>query len=306
MEPAAVAKDDTACPECQGRDLRLRYLLVDPAYHTAECRTCGFAFMHPYPSDQFLNDHYKSRSLYGFVGSDAAAYERGVADRAALIGDLLKRAGITPGGKAVDFGAGVGIAVAGMMRLGYQALGAETNPQAQAVGREVFGADIRDLDLPDLPADLSLFTLFEVLEHIKYPRGFLKAAAGHMNSGAALIGSVPNYNGLSRYLLGKHSIALGWPEHVNQFTRASLRRTLSEAGFDVVYIGFPPPYGVVITRYFRVWLRQVMKPGPVRDGLIGLVTWVKKYLIYPLPNLFAEQTGLLGHGLVFVARKRAG
>jgi hypothetical protein len=34
-------------------------------------------------------------------------------------------------------------------------------------------------------------------------------------------------------------------------------------------------------------------------------TWIKKYLAYPVPNMFAEKTGLLGHGLVFVASAAA-
>ena len=31
--------------------------------------------------------------------------------------------------------------------------------------------------------------------------------------------------------------------------------------------------------------------------------YIKKYIVYPLPNFFAERTGLLGHSLVVVARK---
>ncbi len=298
-----MTKDDTACPSCQTRELALKYTLTDPAYHTARCRKCGFVFMHPYPSDSFLHDHYKVRTLYN-SDNDAASYARAVADRAALISGLLRRAGITrTAGKAVDFGAGVGIAVAAQKSLGFEAIGIETNPQAQAAGRKAFDVDIRDMDLEDMPRDLSLFTLFEVLEHIKYPREFLAVVRGHMKEGGAIAGSVPNYNGLARYLRGKDSIALAWPEHLNQFTRRTLAQTLEGAGFEVVYIGFPPPYGVVITLNLRAWLRKALPDGAFSRGLIKAVTWIKKHLVYPLPNLFAEKTGLLGHGLVFVAKK---
>ena len=133
------------------------------------------------------------------------------------------------------------------MSLGLKSLGIETNPQAQATGRHLFNAEIKDLILEEMPGDLDLFTMFEVLEHIKYPRDFLKAVRARMKETGAVIGTVPNYNGLARYLRGKHCIALAWPEHVNQFTRQTLRRTLEGAGFDVVYIGFPPPLGVVFT-----------------------------------------------------------
>jgi len=126
----------------------------------------------------------------------------------------------------------------------------------------------------------------------------------HMVPDGIVAGSVPNYNGLARYLRGKNSIALVWPEHVNQFTRRTLAETLRGAGFEVAYIGFPPPYGVVITFGLRAWLRATLPAGAMRDAAVRSVTWIKKYFAYPLPNYFAEKTGLLGHGLVFVASNR--
>ena len=299
-----MSKDDSACPSCQGRNLSLKYALDDPAYHTAECRTCGFIAMHPYPSDTFLNDHYKARELYN-SDSDAASYGRAVSDRAALMADLLGRAGVREhSGRSVDFGAGVGIAVAAQAALGFDALGIETNPQAQKSGQDMFGVTILDLTLDEMPPDVRLFTMFEVLEHIKFPRDFLAKASERLGDGAVVAGSVPNYNGLARYMRGKDSIALAWPEHVNQFTRRTLRQTLAGAGLEVVYIGFPPPYGVVFTWGLRAWIRKTMAESSLRHNIIHGVTWAKKHLAYPLPNLFAEATGLFGHGLVFVARKK--
>lgn len=299
-----MLKDDNACPSCQSRDLDLSYALDDPSYHIGRCRVCGFIAMHPYPSDAFLSDHYKTRDLYN-SGNDPSSYGRAVADRAALIRGLVARAGIHEAkGKAVDFGAGVGIAVAAQASLGFEALGIETNPKAQAVGREVFGVDIRDIELKDMPDGLTLFTVFEVLEHIKYPRDFMNDVRSHIAPGGVVAGSVPNYHGLARYVRGKHSNALFWPEHVNQFTRKTLADTLRGAGFDVVYIGFPPPYGVVFTLGARAWLRKTLPDGRVARGAVRLATWIKKYILYPLPNLFAEKTGLFGHGLVFVAANR--
>lgn len=299
-----MQKDDNACPSCQRSQLALQYALTNPEFHTAKCRDCGFVAMHPYPSDAFLERHYKDRELYNSE-ADESAYARAVADRAKLIEGLLKRAGKAGAtGKAVDFGAGAGIGVAAQMSLGFKSLGIETNPHAQSVGRRLFNAEIVDLRLDEMPGDLALFTVFEVLEHIKYPREFLAAVCAHMEKSGTVLGTVPNYNGLARYIRGNHSIALAWPEHVNQFTRDTLRRTLEEAGLDVVYIGFPPPYGVVFTLGLRAWVLKHLKPSAVARKTASVITWIKKYIAYPLPNMFAEKTGFLGHGLVFVATRR--
>lgn len=297
-----MERDDAACPSCLGHRLAFAYTLTDPAFHTARCRDCGFIAMHPYPADAFLEQHYKARDLYNSHADDDA-YRRAVADRARLIDGLLARAGMaTRLGRAVDFGAGAGIGVAAQMALGFASLGIETNPHAQETGRRLFGADIVDRPLDAIGDDLQLFTVFEVLEHIKFPKDFLAAVKAHMTPDGAILGTVPNYNGLARYLRGRHSIALAWPEHVNQFTRRTLRQTLEQAGFEVAYIGFPPPYGVVFTLGLRRWITAHVGALGLARSLSSLVTWVKKHLAYPLPNLFAEKTGPLGHGLVFVAR----
>ena len=120
-----------------------------------------------------------------------------------------------------------------------------------------------------------------------------------------MIGSVPNYNGIGRYLHGTRSIALIFPVHLNQFTKASLRRTLMQGGLEVLYIGFPPPYGVSLTLGARKYLMNRFGSNSATRALVTALTALKKYVLYPPLNLFAETTGLLGHGLVFAARKAA-
>ena len=79
-----------------------------------------------------------------------------------------------------------------------------------------------------------------MLEHIKYPKNFLSDVSREMSDGAIMIGAVPNYNGIGRILYGTRSASLIFPEHVNQFTKQSLAKTLRESGFEPLYIGFPP------------------------------------------------------------------
>lgn len=207
-------------------------------------------------------------------------------------------------GRAIDFGAGVGIAVAALRDLGFDAMGLEKNPHASATGRRLFGVEITNGILEDVQEGVDLFTMFEVLEHIKHPVDFVRILAGKLSSGGCLIGSVPNYDGIGRHLHDTRSIALAFPEHVNQFTRPTLRRTLEEGGLNVVYIGFLPPYGVSLTLELRKSVRRRFGDGVGPRMMIAALNLLKRYLLYPPLNLFAERTGLLGHGLVFIAHKR--
>jgi len=295
---------ETRCPLCGACDLIVRHQLPHPDYQTVRCVACHFTFMHPYPSDEFLDVHYKQRPLYGLESGKAEYYSRAIADRGGLIAALLSRIPEAPRhGRAIDVGAGIGIAVAALRDIGFDAIGLEKNPGAATAGRQLFDVEITDRMLDEVPEGVNLFTMFEVLEHIKHPAKFVRILADKLSSGGCLIGSVPNYDGLGRYLHDTGSIALGFPEHINQFTRPTLGRTLEAGGLGVVYIGFPPPYGVSLTLGLRKSMRRRFGEGALARTAVGVLTFMKKYLVYPPLNIFAETTGLLGHGLVFIARK---
>lgn len=296
---------DAGCPLCGENNLSVQYILADPTYRTAQCRACDFVFMNPYPSDSFLQDYYRSRVLYGTEGGTKEHFGRAIDDRRRLIENLLTAHGARlRDGYALDFGAGAGIAVAALDALGFEAIGIEENPQSPATALRLFGVKIVNKELGDVPDGIRLFTIFEVLEHIKYPKRFLATVHERLAPDACIIGSVPNYTGIGRYLNGTSSIALAFPEHVNQFTKRTLNRTLAESGFEVLYIGFPPPYGVSLTLGFRKYLENRYSLGISIRRLISVITFLKKFAIYPPLNIFAERTGFLGHGLVFMARKR--
>jgi len=292
------------CPLC-GADKSTAQYTFNSNFKIVKCKSCRFSFMSPYPSDEFLDEYYRSAGLYNFTGENRQAYERSLQDRIGLFGNLLQK--IDPArrrGYAVDFGAGIGMAVAALAKHGFDAIGIEKNPRAAAAGKALFGVDIVDRELDDLPREIDLLTMFDVLEHIKYPKDFLRLATRKMSRNASLIGSVPNYNGMGRLLYGTESGALSFPQHVNQFTKRTLTKTLEESGFEVLYIGFPPPYGVTITLRLRAMLQRHCGNGSFVRFVSKRLAEIKKYLVYPLPNFFAEQTGLLGHSLVFVAQKR--
>ena len=297
--------DNAHCPLCSGANLVTKYVLPNPTYKTVQCKACGFAFMNPYPSDAFLDAHYAASNLYGFDGEHAEYYDRAVIDRRDLIESLLNRyAGKRKRGRAVDFGAGIGIAVAALNGLGFEAIGLDKNPRASAVGRRLFDVDIIDCEIGEVRDGIDLLTMFDVLEHIKYPARFLAGIRASLAEGACFIGVVPNYYALGRYLHGAHSATISFPQHVSYFSRRTLEHTLDAGGFDTLYIGFPAPYGVSLTFGWRKsLLRRFGRNAPVRH-LVPAITFAKRHIAYPLLNLFVEKTGLLGHSLVFIARSR--
>lgn len=196
------------------------------------------------------------------------------------------------GGTALEIGAGSGIFLRDLQRLGFaEVIGVEPSHAAA----EAAPADIR----PHLrigvfepgdhaPGSLSLVCCFQTLEHVTDPRALTRAAFDLLRPGGLVAFVTHDYRAPINRLLGRRSPIIDI-EHMQLFCPASLDRLLGEAGFVDIAIR------AIRNRYpLRYWLRLLPLPGPLKP--IALAT--------------AEALGLGGCGaaldvgnLLSVARK---
>ncbi|MHC4914131.1 MAG: class I SAM-dependent methyltransferase [Planctomycetota bacterium] len=85
---------------------------------------------------------------------------------------------------------------------------------------------------PDARFDCLVMRSF--LEHEVQPRELLAEAWRVVRPDGGLLIKVPNFGSLNRRILGKRWPGLKLPYHVNYFTPESLRRLVTEAGFEVI------------------------------------------------------------------------
>lgn len=190
-----------------------------------------------------------------------------------------------------------------MKNIGFKAIGLELSPQAPAKAQALFDVEIRNDEINTLQdSSVSVFTLFEVLEHMADPVHFLCHVRSKLCKESLLIGSVPNYQGLGRFVFGIDSTALSVPEHLVYFDIPTLKRVLHEAGYEPLMVGFKKPTHVVLDLGLRQLIYKKLGRTWLSRCLVTLITRFKKHMAYPLLNRFVERTGLLGHGLTFVAR----
>lgn len=300
----------TNCPLCGGGQRRKLYALQSDEgvdYATVRCLDCGFVHMWPRPSEDYLTRFYTNAPVYAQPSERPEDYANAIADKQCMLGGFLKTLPDAPAtGLAVDYGAGQGATVKALANMGFDATGVEISAKARDAAKALFGVTLRDGDISDFHDNsVALLTMFDILEHLLEPADFLSKAHTKLQAGGAILIGVPNYDAIDRILTGPRSKALIFPEHVNQFTRATLTKALSDAGFTVRYVGSPPPYGVAITLKLRQALLKTFGRNAVthklRDGLV----WIKRYLVYPLPNAFVEKSGLFGQSLLILAQKRA-
>ena len=217
----------TACPACGGT---LAPWLEVPAGEPSDgrrfpllrCEACG-------------------SSVTGGDAPGPEAYEAGVyapgAPRAGRLvaalqratvgqpGRLLRRAGVPPGARVLDAGAGKGRLVEDLRRRGYDASGID--PSARSMG--VATASIDDHE----DSGLDAVVLWHVLEHLDDPRASLERVRAWLRPGGVVLVGVPNPASVQAALAGEGWLHWDAPRHRSHFTPAGLRALFARSGFEL-------------------------------------------------------------------------
>jgi SAM-dependent methyltransferase len=165
--------------------------------------------------------------------------------RALLLGEAR------PGERVLDLGCGSGRFVAALRDAGADAVGVEIAEAALERARQVApGADLRLLEpdgsIPLEHASVDLVWCSEVLEHVADAGYLLLEARRVLKPDGRLLVTVPYHGRVKTVALAltrfdAHFDPQG--QHLRFFTRASLSRTLADAGFEdvrVAAVGGPP------------------------------------------------------------------
>jgi 2-polyprenyl-3-methyl-5-hydroxy-6-metoxy-1,4-benzoquinol methylase len=147
-------------------------------------------------------------------------------------------------GKLLDVGCSVGSFLLVARDRGWDVAGLDVSTGAIEYAASVHGLDARvgtlqDTDHPDESFDV--VTIFECIEHMRYPAAALTAANRVLRKGGLLVVTTPNIDGLfprTTYALLANTIG-AWehptpPHHLYQFSRRTLTALLDRSGFAVI------------------------------------------------------------------------
>lgn len=145
---------------------------------------------------------------------------------------LLRRAGLEPGSRVLDAGAGGGRLVEELRRRGYDAAGIEPSERsaamAQAGGRPVSRRAIDEHDDEGLDA----VVLWHVVEHLEDPLGALDRVAGWVRPGGLVLVGVPNAASWQARVAGRGWLHWDAPRHRLHLTPSGLAALLRRAGLE--------------------------------------------------------------------------
>jgi len=140
-------------------------------------------------------------------------------------------------GRVLDIGCGAGHFLKVAIEKGWSAYGTEIAsgafPQLAGLGIQVFNGDVQAAGYPAGYFDVIYCS--EVIEHLPDPASVLREASRVLRTGGLLYITTPNYNSLSRRLLG-YKWRVFAKEHICYFAPRVLSRVLNENGFAKVRV----------------------------------------------------------------------
>jgi SAM-dependent methyltransferase len=147
--------------------------------------------------------------------------------RRAVLGALIRRAGIRPSRRVLDAGCGTGRNLQDYRRLG-PAAGVDPSAAAVAFCRERGLTDVTQAGVERLPfADGAFDVVFatDVLEHVEDDRGALRELRRVVGPDGLLVATVPAY----MWLWTQSDVAL---HHHRRYSRPALANAAADAGWE--------------------------------------------------------------------------
>jgi len=195
-------------------------------HYLQKCNNCSFVFCYKKPTNQELIDHY---GLYprsnGISPITIKRYE-------ALL-DTFEP--YRKSNNIIDVGCGDGFFLQVAKQRGWNVYGTEFTDEAVNVCIDK-GIDMKKgkLDAKNYPNDFfDVVTSFEVIEHINNPVEDVTNYNKILRTGGMMYVTTPNFNSISRNLLGVNWNIIEYPEHLSYYTAKTIKRLFCDNGFDV-------------------------------------------------------------------------
>jgi SAM-dependent methyltransferase len=212
----------------------LRPLLEKGGQRYCRCVRCGHIAIDPLPplDEQlaFYRRQYESGVYRDYL--EARPLKLQTFDR--RLDSILA---IVPRPKRVlDVGCASGAFVEAARRRGLDAFGVEAVASAVEAAPATVRPFllVRDVERDPVEGGFDLITFFDVIEHMRDPRGFLERVRALLTPGGAIALTCPDREHFLRTLMGAR-----WPhyqpfQHFHLFGRSDLRTFLQDGGFDVL------------------------------------------------------------------------
>lgn len=225
------------CLLCRSR--RLRALSGYESARLVRCGECRFVFSGAVPTADELKEHYERYGRDDYLSPLTAGRYHELLDRfePSRVNNRL-----------LDVGCGVGHFAGIARERGWNVYGTELTDRAVEIcARKGITMHQGKLNPANYRPDFfDVVTSIETIEHINNPLEDVSNMAAVLRPRGLLYVTTPNFNSLSRRLLGGRWNIIEYPEHLSYYTPATLNALLRECGFEPLEVRTT---GVSLTRW---------------------------------------------------------
>lgn len=283
-------------------------------FKVTECVNCSFVFIPQFYREQISYENYRDKEVLESVrrGNNYIKIRRHKL-RLKLIKKYVKS------GKLYDIGVGWGHFLFTAKLMGFEASGVEISELMHHYATNDLKLDVVHDNFfnLNLPADnWDVATMWDVLEHINEPDKAIEKVHSILKNGGYFVLQVPQIDSkVARKQ--KENWSMMSIEHINYFSKKSIKTLLEAKGFEVVK--YKSSYELKLFLMFTVlpWLRRrktKTKEKPVltnseRQNFFNKVTKLPKFVIWLgllMHDIVYNTLTMLNYGeeMIIVARKK--
>ncbi len=215
-------------------------------YAIDRCTKCGYAFVNPRPTMDFLKEHYRhfghgaslNPPTFASVMAAENADPNSTIDAKRIIATIKLLLGNrrNMSKRLLDVGTGYGFFSREAVNNEFKVVALDLAENERSISRSVSGIDPISTTFEDLElehASMSVVLMSQILEHALDVESWVCKAWELLENDGILAVALPNFGSLQRRLLQENEPYICPPDHLNFFTPEALTLLLKNNGFTV-------------------------------------------------------------------------
>jgi len=223
--------EERACPVCATNEEQ--FLFIKDGGRHVKCTQCDMVYLNPVFKDEHLENHYRKNHAFQseVVADDNAFYSK------LYLKGLHAIESVASKGNILDIGCSAGGSLNHAKAASWSTYGVELN-EGEAALANAKGHTVYNQLLDDVTFDVKFdaVTLWDVFEHLKDGRAYLKKIQTLLADNGIIFMQIPSADSLAAKMLQERCNMFDGIEHVNLYSYKAIEKLAKECNLDILHV----------------------------------------------------------------------